>query len=52
MPAKAVKRGDKWRVVEDSNGELVRRNGSPVDGGGHETKKQAREQAQAINASS
>lgn len=50
MPAKVEKRGDKWRVVEDSTGDLVRQGGSPVDGGGHETKKEARQQAKAVNA--
>lgn len=49
MPAKAAKRGSKWRVVE-SNGKLVRnRAGTPVDGGGHRGKAKAQRQAAAIN---
>lgn len=49
MPARAIKRGGKWRVVEPS-GKLVKRNGSPVDGGGHESKEKAQAQARAINS--
>lgn len=51
MPAKVVKRGEKWRVVEP-NGNLVKQNGKPVDGGGHFEKKKAERQASAINAKS
>lgn len=49
MPAKVIKRGDKYRVVEPS-GKLVKRNGKPVDGGGHTSKAKAQKQARAINA--
>lgn len=49
MPAKVEKRGDKYRVVEPS-GKLVKRNGKPVDGGGHATRAKAQAQARAINA--
>lgn len=49
MPAKVVKRGKKYRVVEP-DGSLVRRGGAPVDGGGHATKAKAAAQARAINA--
>jgi hypothetical protein len=49
MPAKVVKRDDKYRVVEPS-GRLVRRNGSVVDSGGHDTRQSAEAQARAINA--
>jgi hypothetical protein len=49
MPVKVRKRGDKYRVVEPS-GNLAKRNGSPVDGGGHKTKNKAQAQARAINA--
>ena len=49
MPAKAVKRGDKYRVVEP-DGKLVRNSkGTPVDGGGHKSKGKAASQARAIN---
>jgi hypothetical protein len=50
MPATVKKRGSKWRVVEAESGNLVRQDGSPVDGGGHSSKKKAQQQAQAINA--
>ena len=49
MPAKAVRRGNKWRVVEPS-GRVVKRSGSAVDGGGHKTKQAAQRQARAINS--
>lgn len=48
MPAKVEKRGDRWRVVEP-DGSLVTQNGSPVDGGGHNLKQKALDQAAAIN---
>lgn len=49
MPASIKKRGKKFRVVEPS-GKLVRnRAGTPVDGGGHSSKKRALSQASAIN---
>lgn len=52
MPAKVVKRGDKFRVVEPS-GKLVKNNkGTPVDGGGHPSKEKAKRQSDAINANS
>jgi len=49
MPAKVRKRNGKFRVVEP-NGRLVKRKGTPVDGGGHRTKQKAVKQARAINA--
>jgi len=52
MPATAAMRNGKWRVIEADTGELVKQHGSPVDGGGHKTKKQAQDQAKAINANS
>lgn len=49
MPAKAVKKGDKFRVVEPT-GKLVRNAaGTPIDGGGHKTKAKAAKQAAAVN---
>lgn len=48
MPARAVKRGDKYRVVEPS-GTLVKRGGKAVDGGGHPSLAAAKKQAAAIN---
>ena len=51
MPATVQKEGDKWRVVEAKDGSLVRgESGSPVDGGGHDTRSEALVQARAINA--
>lgn len=53
MPACARKRGDKWRVVECEGGALVRnKKGTPVDGGGHDSEREAQRQASAINARS
>lgn len=49
MPARVVKRGDKWRVVEP-DGSLITRGGSAVDGGGHSSREKALAQAAAINA--
>lgn len=49
MPATVAKKGKKYRVVE-KDGSLVRRGGSPVDGGGHATRAKAAAQARAINA--
>lgn len=50
MPAKVVKRGNKFRVVEP-NGKLVKRsNGKAVDGGGHSSREKAQRQAAAVNA--
>lgn len=51
MPATVKKVGKKWRVVETS-GKLVRRKGTPVDGGGHRTREAAQRQARAINRGS
>lgn len=51
MPATVRERDGKWRVVEPS-GRLVKKNGTPVDGGGHATKEKARRQARAVNAGS
>jgi len=48
MPAKVRKIGEKFRVVE-TDGSIVTRSGSAVDGGGHNTRAQAQAQAQAIN---
>jgi len=52
MPACARKRGDKWRVVECDDGSLVRnKEGTPIDGGGHDSERAAQRQASAINIS-
>lgn len=54
MPVKVVKRGDKYRIVEEVNGEerIVKTGkGNAVDGGGHKTREEADRQARAINRS-
>ena len=52
MPATVAMRNGKWRVVEENTGNLVRRNGTSVDGGGYDSKEKALAQARAINANS
>lgn len=50
MPVKAVKMGNKYRVVEAKSGRIAtNKAGTPVDGGGHKTKTKAQAQASAIN---
>lgn len=50
MPATVRKINNKFRVVEP-DGRLVRNDeGTPVDGGGHDTRSAARAQARAVNA--
>lgn len=50
MPATVAKRGGKFRVVEASNGKIVKNKaGTAVDGGGHKTKARAAAQARALN---
>jgi len=53
MPAMVRKRGGLFRVLERKNGRLVlvKRDGSPVDSGGHRSKQRAQRQARAVNAS-
>lgn len=48
MPVRIKKQGRKFRVVEPS-GKLARRGGTPVDGGGHNSRAKAQRQANAIN---
>lgn len=49
MPAKVVKRKNRYRLIEPS-GRLVRnRRGTPVDGGGHGSQAKAKRQARAVN---
>ena len=50
MPAKVIKRGNKFRVIEADTGKLVRRKGTPVDGGGHASRDKAQRQSNAVNA--
>lgn len=51
MPVECTKRGNKYRVVEANTNNIAKnKNGTPVDGGGHNTPGQCRQQAKAINA--
>jgi len=53
MPAKARKRGNKWRVMHRGpRGDVLVRGqtGKPVDGGGHRGKGKAERQARAVNS--
>lgn len=50
MPVKAVKRGDKYRVIESGTRRIARGpQGKPADGGGHKDASKAARQAVAIN---
>jgi hypothetical protein len=52
MPAKVVKRGNKYRVVDADSEQVVHTaSGSAADGGGHSSEEAAKRQARAINAS-
>jgi hypothetical protein len=55
MPVIAVKRGDKYRVVEKPVEGRVKiaknKAGTAADGGGHSSKEAAQRQARAINRS-
>ena len=52
MPACVKRIRKKWRVVECSNGNIVKNKaGTSVDGGGHTSKGNALRQASAINRS-
>ena len=51
MPVTVRRRNGKFRVVEAATGNLARNaGGSPVDGGGHETRAKATMQARAVNS--
>ena len=52
MPAKARKKGGKFRVVHGPDDKLVKNSGGePVDGGGYMSGTAAEKQARAINRS-
>ncbi len=51
MPAHVEKQGKKWRVVDPDGGLVKNKKGTPVDGGGFDSKDAATRQAQAINIS-
>ena len=49
MPASVKKIGKKYRVVEHDGKTVRNKAGTPVDGGGHNSRSQAIKQAQAID---
>lgn len=50
MPVKAVRRGNRFRVIETSTRKIAKTSlGNPRDGGGHRTEGKAKSQARAIN---
>jgi hypothetical protein len=49
MPLKVQKRNGKYRLVEPSGKIAKTGKGTARDGGGHRTRKQARQQPRAIN---
>ena len=52
MPVCVEKRSGKWRIVNCGDRSIEKnRAGTPIDGGGHESKAQAARQARAVNAS-
>ena len=52
MPVRAVKRGEKWRLVEPDNSIATTDKGVARDGGGHRSRVAAEMQASAINRGS
>lgn len=52
MPVRAVKSGNKYRVIEIGTGKVATNAaGTPVDGEGHDSLEKAQAQATAINIS-
>lgn len=51
MPVTCRKSGNKYRVVESETGKVVTNtSGTAVDGGGHNSEQECKDQAAAINA--
>ena len=50
MPVSVQRRKGKWRLIEPSGKLARRKNGKPVDGGGHSSQEAARRQQRAINS--
>jgi len=50
MPFTIKKLNDRWRIVREDTGELVKSNGKPVDGNGHSTRDGAVWQLVAMKA--
>lgn len=51
MPVTGKQVQGKWRVVEQSGKIATNKKGTPLDGGGHESREQCMKQVRAINAS-
>ena len=52
MPVTTRQRGGKWRVIEAASGRICKNKaGTPVDGGGFDSKEHAARQCRAINRS-
>lgn len=51
MPAIVMQKGKKWRVCERSGSLVMNSAGTPVDGGGYNSRQKALAQATAINIS-
>lgn len=52
MPVTVDRRGQNWRVIDDDGQIAENESGTPLDGGGHGTKEEAKAQARAVNAES
>ena len=51
MPWKTVKIGNKFRVVKADTGKIaMNAHGTPLDGGGHDSKHEAQQQVKALYA--
>lgn len=51
MPYAVRKRGNKYRLIKKSTGQIAtNRNGTPIDGGGHADKSKVDRQRRAIAA--
>lgn len=52
MPVTTSKRNGKFRVIESDTGRIAKNKAKKaLDGGGHESKAQAKKQASAVNIS-
>ncbi|HHP0467302.1 TPA: hypothetical protein ACRZZI_004963 [Vibrio harveyi] len=51
MPYSVRKRGEKYRLIKASTGQIAKnKNGTPIDGGGHTDKSKVERQRRAIAA--
>ena len=50
MPFKVLKRGDKFRLIDESGRIAKNKNGTAIDGGGKKSKSAVERQARAIMA--